>query len=183
MMKTQVVNNYRRIAHGGICVQFIQTKMFCISIVTYGLWTAVRCVRIKGEVWECGSRHALKVRHRTCRPKTRGERRGESCISIARRHWRQVEWGGRRWPEPFETNGINKVLDFEDTGENVTLSTVDETEGPSMSRGRGSQCEGETKYAGTESNPTYNPTSEEQSAEEEFEETSFMEHEGGFHKP
>ena len=81
-------------------------------------------------------------------------------------------------PEPFETNGINKVLDFEDTGENVTLSTVDETEGPSMSRGRGSQCEGGSKDVGTQSNPAYNPTSEEQSAEEEFEETSMMETEG-----
>ena len=86
-------------------------------------------------------------------------------------------------PEPFETNGINKVLDFEDTGENVTLSTVDETEGPSMSRGRGSQCEGASKDVGTQSNPAYNPTSEEQSAEEEFEETSTMETEGGYLKP
>ena len=82
-------------------------------------------------------------------------------------------------PEPFETKGINKVLDFEDTGENATLSTVDETEGPSMSRGRGSQCEGASKEMGTESNPAYNPTPEEHSAEEEFEETSLMEPEGG----
>ncbi len=28
--------------------------------------------------------------------------------------------------ERYETEGINKVLDFEDTGENATLSTVDE---------------------------------------------------------
>ena len=86
-------------------------------------------------------------------------------------------------PEPFETSGINKVLDFEDTGENVTLSTVDETEGPSMSQGRGSQCEGASKDVGTQSNPAYNPTSEEQSADEEFEETSLMETEGAYEKP
>ena len=86
-------------------------------------------------------------------------------------------------PEPFETKGINKVLDFEDTGENATLSIVDETSGPSMSRGRGSECEGASKEVGTESNPAYNPTQEEQSGEEEFEETSLMEPEGGYHKP
>ena len=86
-------------------------------------------------------------------------------------------------PEPFETKGIKKILDFEDTGENVTLSTVDETEGPSMSRGRGSQCEGASKDVGANSNPTYNHTSEEQSLEEECEETSLMETEGGYHKP
>ena len=86
-------------------------------------------------------------------------------------------------PKPFETNGINKVLDFEDTRENVTLSTVDETKGPSMSQGRGSQCEKTSKDVGTQSNPAYNPTSKEQSAEKEFEETSIMELEGGYHKP
>jgi hypothetical protein len=86
-------------------------------------------------------------------------------------------------PEPFETNGINKVLDFEDTAENITLSTVDETEGPSMSRGRGSECEGASKDMGTQSNPAYNPTSEEQSGKEECEETSLMEPEGMSHKP
>ena len=37
-------------------------------------------------------------------------------------------------PERYETNGINKVLDFEDPALNATLSTVEETEGPSMSR-------------------------------------------------
>ena len=42
-------------------------------------------------------------------------------------------------PERFETSGINKVLDFEDTRENPTLSTVDEYEGPSMSQGQGTQ--------------------------------------------
>jgi hypothetical protein len=86
-------------------------------------------------------------------------------------------------PEPFERNGINKVLDFEETVEKETLSTVDETEGPTMSRGQGSQCEEASKDMGTQSNPANNPTSEEQSAEEEFEETSMMEPEGGYHKP
>jgi len=86
-------------------------------------------------------------------------------------------------PEPFDTDGIHKVLDFEETAENLTLSTVDETEGPSMSRGRGSQYEGASKDMETQSKPAYNPTSEDQSAEEECEETSLMEPEGGYHKP
>ena len=86
-------------------------------------------------------------------------------------------------PEPFETDGINKVLDFEETAENITLSTVEETEGPSMSREQGSLCEGASKEMGTQSNPAHNPTSEEQSAEEECEETSLMEPGGGYHKP
>ena len=82
--------------------------------------------------------------------------------------------------ERYEIEGINKVLDFEDTAENATLSTVDESEGPSMSRGRGSQSQGPSKEVGTESNPAFNPASEEQSGEEEVEETSLMEPEGGF---
>jgi hypothetical protein len=48
-----------------------------------------------------------------------------------------------------------------------------------MSRGRGSQSQGASKDVGTQSNPAYNPTLEEQSAEEEFEETSLMDTEGG----
>ena len=82
--------------------------------------------------------------------------------------------------ERYETEGINKVLDFEDTGENAPLSTVDESEGPSMSRGRGSQSQGISKDVGTQSNPAINPDSEEHSGEEEAEETSLMEPEGGF---
>ena len=85
--------------------------------------------------------------------------------------------------ERYETNGINKVLDFEDTGENATLSTVDESEGPSTSRGQGSQSRETSKDAGTQSNPASNPASEEHSGEEEVEETSLMEPEGGFRKP
>jgi hypothetical protein len=59
----------------------------------------------------------------------------------------------------FGTEETTKVLDFQDTGENATLSTVAEFQGPSMSRGVGSQYQGET-------------------AEEEAEETSLMEPEG-----
>jgi hypothetical protein len=81
--------------------------------------------------------------------------------------------------ERFETNGINKVLDFEDTGENATLSTVDESEGPTMSREPGYQSQGASKDVGTNSNPASNPVSEE----EEVEETSLMEPEGGLPKP
>ena len=82
-------------------------------------------------------------------------------------------------PERYETDGINKVLDFEDTRVNGTLSTVNESEGPSMSRGRGSQSRKASKDVGTQSNPASNPTSEELSVEEEVEETSLMEPEGG----
>ena len=85
--------------------------------------------------------------------------------------------------ERYETTGINKVLDFEDTVENVTLSTVDESEGPSMVQGQGSQSREASKDVGTQSNPPSNPASEGHSAEEEVEETSLMEPEGGFSKP
>jgi hypothetical protein len=85
--------------------------------------------------------------------------------------------------ERYETDGINKVLDFEDTGENATLSTVDETECPSNSKGRVSQSRGASKDAGTQSNPASNPASEDHSAEEEVEETSLMEPEGWFRNP
>jgi hypothetical protein len=70
--------------------------------------------------------------------------------------------------ERFETNGISKVLDFEDIEENATLSTVDESQGPSTSRGP-------FKEMGTQSNPTSTPAMEEHSAEEELEEMSLME--------
>lgn len=82
-----------------------------------------------------------------------------------------------------ETHGINKVLDFEDTEENATLSTVGESEDRSTSRGRGSQSQGASKNAQMQSNPPSNPASnrasEDQSAEE-AEETNLMETEGRF---
>lgn len=81
--------------------------------------------------------------------------------------------------ERFETSGINKVLDFEDTGENAMLATVDESEGPSTFRGQGSQSQGVSKDIGMQSNQA----SQEQSAEEEVEETSLMEPEGGILYP
>jgi hypothetical protein len=81
--------------------------------------------------------------------------------------------------ERYETTGINKVLDFEDTGENATLSTVAESEGPSTYMGQGSQ----SADVGTQSNLANNPVSEEHSAEEEVEETSLMEPESRFFKP
>ena len=92
---------------------------------------------------------------------------------------------GRKKPPPerYETSGINKVLDFELTGDNATLSTVDESEGPSMSRGPGSQSQGASKDLCTQSNPDSNPASEERSAHEELEETSLMEPEGWLPNP
>ena len=50
-----------------------------------------------------------------------------------------------------------------------------------MSEGGGSQSQGASKDMEEQSNPPYNPTSEEQIAEEDIEETSLMETEGGFH--
>jgi hypothetical protein len=86
--------------------------------------------------------------------------------------------------ERYDTIGINKVLDFEDIGENATLSTVDETqEGPTTSREQGSQSRGASQEMGTEGNPGDNPATEEKSADEDFDETSLMEPEGGFLKP
>ena len=85
--------------------------------------------------------------------------------------------------ERYETSGINKVLDFEEREEFATLSTVDESQGPSNSRELGSQSRGASKDMGTPSNPESTPGMEEQSAEEEHEETSLMEPEGGFVKP
>ena len=69
--------------------------------------------------------------------------------------------------EKYETTGINKVLDFEDTKENATLSTVDESKGPSTSQSRGCQSGGASKDVGTQSNPA----SEEHSAEDELDGT------------
>ena len=82
--------------------------------------------------------------------------------------------------ESYETSGVNKVLDFEDTEENATLATIDESQGPSNFRGQRSHSRETSKDVGTQSNPASNPTSHEQSGEKEFEETSLMEPEGGF---
>ena len=81
--------------------------------------------------------------------------------------------------ERYETSGINKILDFEEREEIATLSTVDESQGPSTSRERGSPSLGASKDMGTESNPECTPAMEDQSAEEEHEETSLREPEGG----
>ena len=86
-------------------------------------------------------------------------------------------------PERYETNGLNKILDFEDKEENGTLSPVDESQGPSTSREGGSNSRGASKDIGTQSNPFSNPAMEEYSAGEELEETSLMEPEGGSLKP
>jgi hypothetical protein len=86
-------------------------------------------------------------------------------------------------PETYDTSGINKVLDFDDTEENGTLSTIDESLGPSKSKSPGSQCREASKDVGTESNPASNPASQEESGEEEVEETSLMEPEGWFLGP
>jgi hypothetical protein len=146
--------------------------LFSLCIVSYGFW-------FKGEFREGWSRHALKGDTGHADPNKRRKKRGKLYFSSTKA-LKTIRMGRKKVaPEPFEKNGLNKVLDFENTGDNVTLSTVDETEGPLMSRGRGSQSQGASKDVGTQSNPAYNPTSEEQSAKEEFEETSLMDTEGG----
>ena len=84
--------------------------------------------------------------------------------------------------ERYETNGINKVLDFEQTEENATLSTVDESECPLELRGPMIQSQGPSINVGTQSNPMSNPASEENYENEEAEETSLTETEGEFFK-
>ncbi len=90
-------------------------------------------------------------------------------------------------PEKYDTNGINKILGFEAIEENATLSTGDESLGPTTSRERSSPSRGASTDMGTQSNHASNTAMEEHmedhSAEEEVEETSLMEPEGGSLKP
>ena len=86
-------------------------------------------------------------------------------------------------PERYETNGLNKILDFEDKGENGTLSPVDESQCPSTPREGGSHSRGTSTDIGTQSNPASYPTSEEHIMEEDAEETSLMQPEGTSPKP
>ena len=83
--------------------------------------------------------------------------------------------------ERFETTGINNVLDFEDNGDNATLSMVEEYEG--SLHGRESQIQEPSKNMGTQSIDASNPASQEESGEEEVEETRLMDSEGGLSKP
>lgn len=62
--------------------------------------------------------------------------------------------------ERYDTNGINKVLDFE----NVTLSIVVESQGPSTSHERRSHSWETSKDMGTQSNPASNHVMEEHNA-------------------
>jgi hypothetical protein len=115
-------------------------------------------------------------------PNKRRKKRGKLYFSSTKA-LRTSRMGRKKMAtERYDTDGL-KVLDFEDIGENATLSTVDETEGPSTSRGRGSQSQGASKDMGTKSNPAYNIASEEHNGEEKAEETSLMEPEGGFQNP
>ena len=86
-------------------------------------------------------------------------------------------------PKKYDTNGINKILDLEAIEENATLSTGDESLGCTTSRQRASPSRGASTDIGTQPNPESNTPMEEHSAEEEVEETSLMEPEGGFLKP
>jgi hypothetical protein len=116
-------------------------------------------------------------------PNRRRKKRGKLYFSSSKA-LKTSRMGKKKWAlGKFDINGINKVLDFEDTEENATLSTVDESEGPSTNREQGTQCRGASRDMGTQSNPESNPTMEDQSAEQELEETSLLEPEGGFLKP
>jgi hypothetical protein len=116
-------------------------------------------------------------------PTKRRKKRGKLYFSSTKA-LRMSRMGRKKLaPERYETNGLNKVLDFEDIEENATLSTMAESEGPTTSRERESQCRGDSKDMGTQSNPASTPATEDQSAEDELEETSLMETEGGFLKP
>ena len=116
-------------------------------------------------------------------PNKRRKKRGKLYFSSTKA-LRTSRMGRKKMAtERYETDGLNKVLDFEDIGENATLSTVDETESPTTSRGRGSKSQGASRDMGTQSNPACNIASEEHSGEEEAEETSLMEPEGGLRNP
>ena len=116
-------------------------------------------------------------------PKKRRKKRGKLYFSSSKA-LKTSRMGRKKVPtERFETNGINKILDFENTGDNATLSPVVESEGPSNSQGRGSQSRGASKLDGTQSSLPSNPASQQQSEDEEVEESSLMEQEGGFGKP
>ena len=80
--------------------------------------------------------------------------------------------------ERYETTGINKVLDFEQTEENATLSTVEESECPSAFRGPMFQSQGPSEDVGTQSISVSNPTSVEHYENEGAEETSLTGTEG-----
>ena len=86
--------------------------------------------------------------------------------------------------ERFKKEGVNKILDFEDTREDTTLSTIDESENPLTFPAPESQTEGASMDIGMESNPAHSPASEEHIAEDEVEEeTSLMEPQGVFSNP
>ena len=65
----------------------------------------------------------------------------------------------------------------------MSLEQETPNQGPSMSLGRGTPSQGASKDMEMPSNPAYNPTLEEQSVEEDCEETSLMEPQGGFLTP
>jgi hypothetical protein len=63
----------------------------------------------------------------------RRKKRGKLYISSTKA-LKTSRMGRKKVPiKRYETEGINKVLDFENIGKTATLSTVDESEGPSTS--------------------------------------------------
>ena len=123
---------------------------------------------------------SVSATHDMQAPKKRRKKRGKLYFSSTKALKTSRKGEKKVAPESYERDGIIKVLDFEDLGENETLSTVVEAE--ALSEGGGAQSQGASKEMEEQSNPPYNPTSEEQIAEEDFEETSLMESKGGFHK-
>jgi hypothetical protein len=116
-------------------------------------------------------------------PNKRRKRRGKLYFSSTKA-LKTSRMGRKKMAiERNDTSGINKVLDFEDTVDNATLSTVDESEPPLTSQGRGYRSREVSKELGTQSTPASNPATAEHCAEDEVEETSLMEPEGGYLKP
>ena len=116
-------------------------------------------------------------------PIKRRKKRGKLYFSSTKA-LKTSRMGRKKVPtERYETSGINKVLDFEDNGDNATLSTVDESQSPSTIQGRGSQIQEPSKNMGTQSNVASNPASQEESEEEEVEESRLMDSEGWLSKP
>jgi hypothetical protein len=95
----------------------------------------------------------------TCRPLPEGEKEEGKLYFSSTKALKTSRMGRKKLAtERYDTNGINKVLDFEDIEENATLSTLDEYEGPSKSQERRSQSRGTSKDMGTQSNPASNIT-------------------------
>ena len=88
---------YRNVPCASTWDGYCDTHHICHSIISLGFSIAVSFIGSKEDFCDCWIKHALSGWYLTCMPLAKGERREESCILIAIRHWRWVGWGGRRW--------------------------------------------------------------------------------------